>query len=140
MTGTSSAGWHIGEIVAPLSAPDHAAAIRLLTVLRPALEPDEAGVFLTEAMSSGYEIALSRPAGTDTDPIGLAGFRVLPTSRGRILLLEDFVVEEASRGPGREQSSSKRYALPPGSADACASSWIRRARTSPHNASITGTG
>jgi GNAT superfamily N-acetyltransferase len=57
-------------------------------------------MFLREAPTSGYELVLLEEDSQEREPAALGGFRVLPTSRGRILLLEDLVVAEEWRGFG----------------------------------------
>ncbi|MFE2140781.1 GNAT family N-acetyltransferase [Streptomyces sp. NPDC059456] len=50
--------------------------------------------------SEGYRLVLARPEGSPT-VLGAAGFRLLTTMAwGRVLYLDDLIVDEASRGTG----------------------------------------
>nr|WP_300047105.1 GNAT family N-acetyltransferase [uncultured Nocardioides sp.] len=77
------------------------AAGGLLSELRGTSEK-AATTFLREASREGYHVLLGWPA-HDLGPqaaVGMAGFRVLTTSRGKLLLLEDLVVSGSHRGRG----------------------------------------
>jgi ribosomal protein S18 acetylase RimI-like enzyme len=69
----------------------------LLAQLRPALGVAGARHFLQEAMRRHYIIAVADDGNRD---VGLAGYRILRTSRGRILMIEDLIVDRQARGAG----------------------------------------
>lgn len=82
-----------------LSGTDWDASLCLLLQLRPTMDADIGRAFLEEALAGGYELGLLMESG-ESNPVALAGFRILPTSRGRILFLEDLVVSPEHRRSG----------------------------------------
>jgi len=70
----------------------------LLQRLRPGLTEDLFGELLTDGYRQGlrYLVAYS-PAGL---PLAAAGYRVLVTSRGRVLFVDDLVTDETARSRG----------------------------------------
>ncbi len=78
--------------------PECELAAALLTELRPELDLVTAREFLRSAVAQGYQVLLQR--GTAEAVLGMAGFRVFTTSRGRILMLEDLVVGRENRRSG----------------------------------------
>lgn len=76
-------------------------AATLITELRPDLTATAARRFLSEAAQQGYRVLLCRLGeGAHRHCAALAGFRVLSTSRGKILMLEDLIVARRWRGRG----------------------------------------
>jgi ribosomal protein S18 acetylase RimI-like enzyme len=71
-------------------------AVPLILELRPELTEPDAIAFLREAADQGYRVLCCRIPG-DPGPAALAGFRILMTSRGRIVALEDLVVAQERR-------------------------------------------
>lgn len=98
-TGTA-ARRTVRHLAGAVEGRDRKLAVALLRELRGALTAEAAGEFLTEAMATGYELGLLEAGGGSTAPVALAGFRVLATSRGRILMLEDLVVCASRRRSG----------------------------------------
>lgn len=74
----------------------------LLRSLRPDLTQDSAKAFLREAHTQGYVLSVYTDSGNRC--CALAGHRVLTTSRGRILFVEDLAVaaEQREAGIGRK--------------------------------------
>ncbi|MFJ9821386.1 GNAT family N-acetyltransferase [Streptomyces sp. NPDC101151] len=70
----------------------------VLGQLRPALTPHAYGELLAKGSAQGLRYLLAY--GNDGTPLGAAGWRVLTTSRGRILMLEDLVTDQAARSSG----------------------------------------
>ena len=76
-------------------------AASLITELRADLTVMTARGFLSEATQQGYRVLLCRLGeGEHRQCAALAGFRVLSTSRGKILMLEDLIVARRWRGRG----------------------------------------
>lgn len=70
----------------------------LLLSLRPDLTPVAARGFLRQAHAEGYVLTIA--TGADNSCCALAGHRILTTSRGRILFLEDLAVAADMREEG----------------------------------------
>lgn len=70
----------------------------LLGQLRPDLTRAAFARLLAEGTPQGLRYLLAY--GPDGAPVGAAGWRVLTTSRGRVLLLEDLVTDEVARSRG----------------------------------------
>lgn len=70
----------------------------LLRSLRPDLTQESAKAFLREAHGQGYVLSVCTDAGNRC--CALAGHRVLTTSRGRILFVEDLAVAAEQREAG----------------------------------------
>lgn len=86
------------DLGSPSALPNAAA---LMVELRPGLTLSDATTFLREASVQRYQALVCRPMGLEQGSVvGLAGFRALATSRGRILVLEDLVVTRELRGQG----------------------------------------
>ncbi|GAA5136901.1 hypothetical protein GCM10023339_76460 [Alloalcanivorax gelatiniphagus] len=89
----------IAVIEADLSEPDAViAAASLVSELRPGSPVEDCRTFLMQARLEGYAALVCRT--TPGDWVALAGFRLLTTSRGRILMLEDLVVKGTHRRQG----------------------------------------
>lgn len=106
-TGSANV-WRARRCATPPSSDDRAEAVRLLRVLRPALDEHAASVFVEEASATGYTLMLLDDA--DGVAAALAGWRTLPTSRGRVLFLEDLVVDPARRHRGAARALLGRVA------------------------------
>ncbi len=96
--GRPYSGIFNGSTIAIVGFPECELAADLLTELRPELDSAAAREFLRSAVTQGYQVLLQR--GTAEVVLGMAGFRVLATSRGRILMLEDLVVGGKNRRSG----------------------------------------
>lgn len=70
----------------------------LLRQLRPGLTGESFEELVTDGYDQGLRYLLAyAPAGA---PLGAAGYRIMPTSRGRILFVDDLVTDAAARGTG----------------------------------------
>lgn len=71
----------------------------LLHILRPALTPEACAAFVVEAHAQGL-VFLAAYDDADGRCAGLATYRVLATSRGRVLFVDDLVTDPGRRSEG----------------------------------------
>lgn len=69
----------------------------LLRLLRPGLSDEQFRELVTTGHDQGLRFLL---ASAGDEPLGAAGYRVLVTSRGRILFVDDLVTAEPARSSG----------------------------------------